>query len=180
MTSYFQIVISRFFLLNINVFLFQTYLDICEVGTFFSRPRLLNVVNRFLRENFEEFSSSPTFLDLPANDVCTYLKHKNLKTKSEETVLQAAIQWCKHNQDWEKFSAMSDHIQFNLISVPTLCNLLREDSHFKSAEISRNLILKKMEEIGIPISLLSALFIILSLSKLALFSNSNFTSVGAF
>ena len=131
---------------------FQTYLDICEVGTFFSRPRLLNVVNRFLRENFEEFSSSSTFLDLPANDVCTYLKHKNLKTKSEETVLQAAIQWCKHNQDWDKFSAMSDHIQFNLISVPTLCNLLREDSHFKSAEISRNLILKKMEAIERPIA----------------------------
>ena len=65
-------------------------------------------------------------------------------------MLHAAIQWCKHNQDWEKFPALAEHIQFNLVSVRTLCNLLREE--FKSSELTRDLILRKMEGIEHPLT----------------------------
>ena len=129
---------------------FQTYLEICEVATYFARPRLINAVNRFLRSNFEEFSNSPTFLELPFNDICNYLKHRNLKTSTEEVVLKAAIKWCRHNQKWDKFTAMSECIQFNLISVRFLCHLLREDPDFKTAENLRDVILKKMEGMEKP------------------------------
>ena len=131
---------------------FSTYLDICEVGTVFYRPKLIQAVDRFLRRHFDEFAITSAFLDLPFSDLCKYLKHRNLKTKTEETVLSAAIRWCRHNKKWDDFPNLADHIQFELISVKFLCCLLREDTEFKSNEEIRNLILAKMQDMRIPIT----------------------------
>ena len=83
---------------------FQTYLDICQVGTVFCRPRLVQAVDRFIRTNFDEFVTTTAFYELPLSDFSNYLKHRNLKTETEETVLFAALRWCRHNKLWSEFS----------------------------------------------------------------------------
>ena len=112
-------------------FPFQTYLDICEVGTVFCRPKLIQAVDLYIRIHFDEFVTTPAFYDLPLTDLNNYLKNRNLKTTNEETVLSAAIRWCRHNQKWDKFPNLALNVQFNLISVKYLCTILREESEFK-------------------------------------------------
>lgn len=48
---------------------------------------------------------------------------------------------------------MSNHVQFNLISVRSLCSLLREDLDFKANESLRDIILNKMENMEKPIAI---------------------------
>ena len=126
-------------------------MDIYEVGTVFSRPKLIQAVDRFIRSNFDEFVRTPAFLDLSLEELCAYLKHKNLRMKDEETVLKSVLKWCKHNQKIEDFCQLSNHVQFDLISVRTLCAILKDDEIFKSSRSATNLILEKMQKIANPL-----------------------------
>ena len=132
-------------------YIFQTYIDICEVGTVFSRPKLIQAVDRFIRSNFDEFVTTTAFLELSQVELCAYLKHKNLKMKDEETVLKSALRWCKHNQTEEEFKNLAQYIQFDLISVRTLCAILKDDDVFKNCRITTNMILEKMQKIANPL-----------------------------
>ena len=81
-------------------------MDICAVGTVFCRPGLIQAVDRFIRTNFDEFVTTAAFYELPLSDFSNYLKHRNLKTETEETVLSAVVRWCRHNKLWNDFSGV--------------------------------------------------------------------------
>ena len=99
--------ISRFYIQSYDEsIVFQTYLDICAVGTVFCRPGLIQAVDRFIRTNFDEFVTTAAFYELPLSDFSNYLKHRNLKTETEETVLSAVVRWCRHNKLWNDFSGV--------------------------------------------------------------------------
>ena len=113
------------FTLNINPYdesiVFQTYLDICAVGTVFCRPGLIQAVDRFIRTNFDEFVTTSAFYELPLSDFSNYLKHRNLKTETEETVLSAVVRWCRHNKLWNDFSGVyfqgCDYLSTNYFAI---------------------------------------------------------------
>ena len=63
-------------------------------------------MDRFIRTNFDEFVTTPAFYELPLSDFSNYLKHRNLKTETEETVLSAVVRWCRHNKLWNDFSGV--------------------------------------------------------------------------
>ena len=99
-------------------------------------------MDRFIRSNFDEFVTTTAFLELSQVELCAYLKHKNLKMKDEETVLKSALRWCKHNQTEDEFKNLAQYIQFDLISVRTLCAILKDDDVFKNCRITTNMIEK--------------------------------------
>jgi hypothetical protein len=123
------------------------------VATAFCRSKLLLAVDRFIRRNFDEFIGSPAFLELPIADLCCYFKHKNLKTKSEETLFYAALKWCKHNKKLDQFPTISEHIQFNLISIKVLCSALKDDPGIRSSEVVQSHILDQMQNLSNPITI---------------------------
>ena len=47
---------------------------------------------------------------------------------------------------------LSEHIQFDLISVKFICTLLREDTDIKSSDNIRDLLLQKMQTMNIPLA----------------------------
>ena len=104
-----------------------------------------------ISSNFDEFVRTPAYLDLSLEELCAYLKHKNLRMKDEETVLKSVLKWCKHNQKIDDFCQLSNHVQFDLISVRTLCAILKDDEIFKSSRSATNLILEKMQKIANPL-----------------------------
>ena len=59
--------------------MFQTYLDIRQVGTVFNCPRLLEAVDRFIRKNFTEFIRTQAFYELSENELVHYLDHNHLR-----------------------------------------------------------------------------------------------------
>lgn len=128
------------------------------MGTVFCRPKLIQAVDRYIRANFDEFVNTAAFYDLPLNDFANYLKHRNLNTKSEESVLSAALRWCKHNKNWSDFQTLSQSIQFDLISIKFLCSILREDTEIKTNPQIQDLILSKMQEMESPMTISKARF----------------------
>lgn len=128
-------------------------MDICEVGTVFSRPKLIHAVDRFIRANFDDFIGTPAFYELSLADLTSYLSHRNLKTSNEESVFSAALRWCKHNKSWENFAKLANVIRFDLISVKYLCSILREDADIKSNAQVQDLILSKIQEMKKPLTI---------------------------
>ena len=78
-------------------------------------------MDRFIRTNFDEFVTTPAFYELPLSDFSNYLKHRNLKTETEETVLSAVVRWCRHNKLWNDFSGVyfqgCDYLSTNYFAI---------------------------------------------------------------
>ena len=75
-------------------------------------------MDRFIRTNFDEFVTTAAFYELPLSDFSNYLKHRNLKTETEETVLSAVVRWCRHNKLWNDFSGV-------YVYTPPIAEILR-------------------------------------------------------
>ena len=150
-------------------------MDISEVGMVFARPKLTKAVDRFIRANFDDFVYTPAFLELSLEELSKYLKSKrfykflnrflfylhivyneifsdkNLQMKDEETVLKSVLKWCKNNQKSEEFRHLIEFIQFDLISVRTICTTLKDDDVFLNSREMTNLVLEKMQKIANPL-----------------------------
>ena len=78
-------------------------------------------MDRFIRTNFDEFVTTAAFYELPLSDFSNYLKHRNLKTETEETVLSAVVRWCRHNKLWNDFSGVYfqgwDYLSTNYFAI---------------------------------------------------------------
>lgn len=129
---------------------FDTYLDIRDVGNVFNCPRLLEAVDKFIRRNFSEFTRSQAFLELKEDELMTYLKHNHLRTDTEETVFKAALEWCRSNDKIASFPRLADHIRFDLVSIKSVCQTLKEDTKVRENTEVSNLLLDKMQSLSIP------------------------------
>ena len=51
------------------------------------------------------------------------------------------------------FSGLSEHIQFDLISIKYICGILRENEDVKSNDTVRDLLLEKMQNLKFPLAI---------------------------
>jgi hypothetical protein len=101
---------------------------------------------RFVRRNFAEFIKKPAFMNLSEGRLKDYVSHPNLVTPTEETVLEAVLSWCAHNDALaSSFSALATHVRFDRISGNYLQRLVEENADVCSNVDVRNDILAKMQ-----------------------------------
>ncbi|XP_053479458.1 kelch-like protein 36 [Ictalurus furcatus] len=116
----------------------DNYLYLQELAMLYSLERLDAFIDRFVLERFSTLSCTPKFLkDVGLSKLCSYLASEEVQHESEQTLLQAALQWLKQKPERLPFAhQLLRHVRLALISpvelaehvLPAVRSLLPPDS----------------------------------------------------
>lgn len=106
----------------------DTWENIYTNAKLLSSERVLDEIQTFWVQNFEQFALSPTFLQLSCNELQNMIKSQDLVVSSEDLVLNNVIRWVMYDH------IMTGNLKTNSVSVDDAI----EDDLYKSKNIILN------------------------------------------
>ncbi|XP_026865476.2 kelch-like protein 36 [Electrophorus electricus] len=95
----------------------ENYLYLQELALLYSLDRLDTFIDRFILERFATLSFTPEFMRaMRLSKLCSYLSSEHVQHESEQTLLQAALQWLSHIHERLAFAhQLLSNVRFALI-----------------------------------------------------------------
>ncbi len=88
-------------------------------------------------------------MDLSEEELKVFLEHDQLRTPSEETVLHATLEWCKHNDKLNIFSkTLAPLVRFELVAVKSVLRYVREDERIRAEPTVADCLLDRVQSLS--------------------------------
>ncbi|XP_078456671.1 kelch-like protein 31 [Lampetra fluviatilis] len=99
----------------------ENCLHVANIARAFDLHNTKDVAEKFLRENFVDFSETEEFLKLSFDQINQFLQDDTLEINSELTAFHIALKWLEHDDKRLKFSGdLLSNIRFSTISAHDL------------------------------------------------------------